>query len=302
MVESAAKQAGEAAGRPKYSEMVAAAIKALKERSGSSRQAILKYVLSFYGVEDEKKAGVHVRLALKKGVAGGSLVQVKGTGASGSFKLAKVEGKAEGRKPAAEKPVAKKTTVKKPADKKTSVKKPAAQKTSAKETSAKKTSAKKISAKKTTAKKDVTKKPSVKKESQKKTTKEKVTTKKATAKKPPTKKTALKQPATKKVTKKSAAKKTEKKSTNKKRPHFISKRPSAKRAYPKYSEMVAAALRALNKRNGSSRQAILRFILASFQVGDDRAAGVHLKQAKCTAEERPPIRENRGIPVPRRPH
>ncbi|XP_047495808.1 histone H1-delta-like [Penaeus chinensis] len=251
MVESAAKQAGEAAGRPKYSEMVAAAIRALKERSGSSRQAILKYVLSFYGVEDEKKAGVHVRLALKKGVAGGSLVQVKGTGASGSFKLAKVESKAEGRKPAAKKPVAKKTTVKKPA----------AKKTSAKETSAKKTSAKKISAKKTTAKKDVTKKPSAKKESQKKTTKEKVSTKKATAKKPPTKKTALKQPATKKMTKKSAAKKTEKKSTNK-----------------KYREMVAAVLKGLKKRNGSSRQAILRFIRASFQVGDERAAGVHLKQ------------------------
>ncbi|XP_037790385.1 late histone H1-like [Penaeus monodon] len=208
MVESAAKKAGEAAGRPKYSEMVAAAIRALKERSGSSRQAILKYVLTFYGVEDQKKAGVHVRLALKKGVADGSLVQVKGTGASGSFKLAKVEGKAEERKPAASKggkPVAKKTNVKKPVAKKTTVKKPVD----------KKTSAKKIANKKTTAKKDVTKKPSAKKESLNKTTKEKLSTKKATAKKPPTKKTPLKQPATKKTIKKSAAKKTDKKSTNK---------------------------------------------------------------------------------------
>ncbi|XP_063588890.1 histone H1-delta-like [Penaeus indicus] len=228
MVVSAAKKAEGAAGRPKYSEMVASAITALKERSGSSRQAILKYVLTFYGVEDEKKAGVHVRLALKKGVAGGSLVQVKGTGASGSFKLAKIEGKAEGRKPAAskggskaKKPVAKKTTVKKLADKKTS--------------------AKKISAKKITAKKDVTKKSSTKKESLKKNTKEKVSTKKATAKKPTTKKTALKQPTTKKMTKK----------TGKSRPSATSFKLQG----------------ALKERNGFSRQAILRFILASFQEG-----------------------------------
>ncbi|XP_063588895.1 histone H1-delta-like [Penaeus indicus] len=63
------------------------------------------------------------------------------------------------------------------------------------------------------------------------------------------------------------------------RPHFMFNRPSAKRAHPKYSEMVAAALRALKERNGSSRQAILKFILASFQVGDEKAAGVIQMQA-----------------------
>ncbi|ROT62051.1 putative histone H1.0-A-like [Penaeus vannamei] len=124
MAERAVKKAGEAAGRPKYSQMVAAAIRALKERTGSSRQAILKYVVGVYGIEDEKRAGVQVRLALKKGVAGGSLVQVKGTGASGSFKLAKVEGKAEGKKPAAKKDgtKTKKELSKKPSAKKTTVK------------------------------------------------------------------------------------------------------------------------------------------------------------------------------------
>ena len=74
------------AEHPKYGEMIAAAIGSLKERSGSSRQAILKYVQGNYKVGDG--ASTHVKLALKRGVAGGSLKQVKGTGASGSFKLA----------------------------------------------------------------------------------------------------------------------------------------------------------------------------------------------------------------------
>ncbi|ROT62055.1 hypothetical protein C7M84_020118 [Penaeus vannamei] len=207
MAERAVKKAGEAAGRPKYSQMVAAAIRALKERTGSSRQAILKYVVGVYGIEDEKRAGVQVRLALKKGVAGGSLVQVKGTGASGSFKLAKVEGKAEGKKPAAKKDgtKTKKELSKKPSAKKTTVKKPAAKKTPAKKGSAKKTAVKKPAAKKTTVNKATAKKGVAKKESLKKSTKEKDSKKKTT----------LKQPSSKKVVKKSATKKTEKKSTKK---------------------------------------------------------------------------------------
>merc|ERR1712002_637202 len=101
--------------------MVAAAIKALKERSGSSRQAILKYIIANNKVGDEKKAASRLKLALKKGVAGGALKQVKGAGASGSFKLAKEEPKPK----AAKKPAAKKAAAKKPAAKK-AAKKPAA--------------------------------------------------------------------------------------------------------------------------------------------------------------------------------
>ena len=74
------------AAHPKYSEMIAAAVGALKERSGSSRQAIVKYILANYKV-DANSANTHVRIALKNGVKKGSLKQVKGTGASGSFKL-----------------------------------------------------------------------------------------------------------------------------------------------------------------------------------------------------------------------
>jgi len=151
------------ADHPKYSEMIAAAIGALKERSGSSRQAILKYISANYKVGDN--AATHVKLALKRGVAGGALKQVKGSGASGSFKLAD--------KPKVKKPAAKKPAAKKPASKK--AKKPAAKK--AKKPAAKK--AKKPAAKKTAKKpavKKAAKKPAAKKAA-KKTAKK--TTKKA---------------------------------------------------------------------------------------------------------------------------
>lgn len=144
------------ADHPKYVDMIAAAIGSLKERSGSSRQAILKYVTANYKVSDS--ASTHVKLALKRGVAGGQLKQVKGAGASGSFKLAekpKAVKKAV-KKPAAKKPVAKKA--KKPAAKKATpkkAKKPAAKKATPKKT--KKPAAKKA-AKKATPKKVVKKK------------------------------------------------------------------------------------------------------------------------------------------------
>ena len=117
------------AAHPKYSEMVAAAVAGLKERSGSSRQAILKYIAANYKVGDATKANVHLKMALKSGVKAGTLKQAKGTGASGSFKLGekpkKVAKKAT--KPKAAKPKVKKAA-KKPAAKKPAAKKPAAKK------------------------------------------------------------------------------------------------------------------------------------------------------------------------------
>lgn len=71
---------------PKTSDMVNAAIKNLKERGGSSLQAIKKYISSNYKVDAEKLAPF-IRKYLKSAVASGSLVQTKGKGASGSFKL-----------------------------------------------------------------------------------------------------------------------------------------------------------------------------------------------------------------------
>lgn len=71
---------------PKTSDMVTAAIKNLKERGGSSLQAIKKYISSNYKVDAEKLAPF-IKKYLKSAVTSGSLVQTKGKGASGSFKL-----------------------------------------------------------------------------------------------------------------------------------------------------------------------------------------------------------------------
>lgn len=75
--------------RPKYREMVKAAILDLAEKKGSSRQAIMKYIVGNYGVADDGRSKALVRTALVEGVKNGELSQTKGTGASGSFKMGK---------------------------------------------------------------------------------------------------------------------------------------------------------------------------------------------------------------------
>ena len=161
---AAAKKPAE---HPKYIEMVAAAITSLKERNGSSRQAIVKYIKANYKVGDS--SDTHIKLALKRGVQSGALVQAKGAGASGSFKIGKEKKPdkkpvaAKKKKPAAKKPVAKKPAAKKPAAKK-AVKKTAAKKTPKK--AAKKPAAKKPAPKKTPAKK-AAKKSAAKKKAKK---------------------------------------------------------------------------------------------------------------------------------------
>ena len=72
---------------PRTSEMVVNAIKSLKERGGSSFQAIKKYIAANYKVDSEKLSPF-IKKYLKTAVASGELVQTKGKGASGSFKLA----------------------------------------------------------------------------------------------------------------------------------------------------------------------------------------------------------------------
>merc|ERR1712121_394322 len=138
MADAAAPKAKKAAkpkapaAHPKYSVMIAAAITALKSRTGSSRQAILKYIVANYKV-DAAKAAVQVRLALKRGVAKGTLKAAAAAGKknAGSFKLVKVAPKKvkKAKKPKAKKPKAKKPAkkaAKKPAKK--AAKKPAAKK------------------------------------------------------------------------------------------------------------------------------------------------------------------------------
>ena len=175
------------AAHPKYNEMVKQAISSLKERGGSSRQAILKYIMKNFSVgADEKAVNSRLKLALRAGVKNASLKQSKGTGASGSFRLGQVTEK----KP-------KKKVAKKPAAKKVA-KKPAAKKPAAKKAAKPKSPAKK----KPAAKKPATKKPAAKKPAAKKPAAKKPAAKKPAAKKPAAKKPAAKKPAAKKAAKK----------------------------------------------------------------------------------------------------
>ncbi|KAK6164968.1 hypothetical protein SNE40_023775, partial [Patella caerulea] len=129
-----------AATHPKYVDMIRAAIGSLKERGGSSRQAILKYVMANYKVgSDLNMANSRVKTALKNGVKSGVIKQSKGTGAAGSFKLGDVKAEKPKVKKAAKKSPAKKTAAaKKPKAKKAAPKKAATPK-KAKATGAKKT-------------------------------------------------------------------------------------------------------------------------------------------------------------------
>merc|ERR1739847_184996 len=139
------KKAAKPAAHPPYANMIVAAIKALKDKKGSSRQAILKYVVANNKVADADKAAVRVKLALRKLVATKKVVPAAAAGkkGAGSFKLPAKE-------PAAKKPKAKK------AKKPKAAKKPAAKK-AAKPKAAKKPAAKKPAAKK------AAKKPAAKK-------------------------------------------------------------------------------------------------------------------------------------------
>jgi len=166
------------ADHPKYTEMITAAINAMKDRKGTSRQAIDKYIRANYKVGDS--IHVHVKMALRKMVKTGILKQRKGVGASGSFSVgesAKNVKKAKKPKtvtvkpkqPKATKPKAagakKATKSKKPkSPKKAAVKPKTAKKSPAKKSPAKKSPAKKSPAKKAVESKakKTSKKPAVK--------------------------------------------------------------------------------------------------------------------------------------------
>ena len=120
--------------------MVGKAIAALKERGGSSRQAILKYIMANFNVgKDAKTVNVHLKLSLRAGVKNKSLKQSKGTGASGSFKIGEVV--KPQKKPAAKPKKAVKPKAAKPKKAKTPTK------TAAKPKAKKPAAAKKVAAK-----------------------------------------------------------------------------------------------------------------------------------------------------------
>jgi 3-oxoacyl-ACP reductase-like protein len=74
---------------PRTSEMVANAIKSLKERGGSSLQAIKKYIAANYKVDSEKLSPF-IKKYLKTAVTSGELVQAKGREPPGRSRLKKL--------------------------------------------------------------------------------------------------------------------------------------------------------------------------------------------------------------------
>ncbi|KAK1124287.1 hypothetical protein K0M31_006659 [Melipona bicolor] len=75
---------------PPTSKMVNAAIKELNNHKGSSIQAIKKYIATTYKV-DVVKLALFVKRYLKTAISSGTIVQVSGKGASGSFKLSTIK-------------------------------------------------------------------------------------------------------------------------------------------------------------------------------------------------------------------
>ena len=105
-----------APSHPKTTVMIVAAIKALKDRKGSSLPAIKKYIAANYKV-DTVKLAPFIKKGLKSLVEKKALIQTKGKGASGSFKVAAAEKKEKkAAKPKAKKPKTPKKA-KKPAGK-----------------------------------------------------------------------------------------------------------------------------------------------------------------------------------------
>uniref|UniRef100_A0A4W6DM00 Histone H1 n=1 Tax=Lates calcarifer TaxID=8187 RepID=A0A4W6DM00_LATCA len=87
-----AKAAKKKASKPKKTgptvgEQILKAVAASKERGGVSAAALKKALAA--GGYDVEKNKARIKTAIKSLVAKGSLTQVKGTGASGSFKMSK---------------------------------------------------------------------------------------------------------------------------------------------------------------------------------------------------------------------
>lgn len=86
LTKKTAKKPTTAPSHPSTQQMVDASIKSLKERGGSSLLAIKKYISATYKC-DAQKLAPFIKKYLKSSVASGKLIQTKGKGASGSFKL-----------------------------------------------------------------------------------------------------------------------------------------------------------------------------------------------------------------------
>ena len=162
---SSKRPSAKKAEHPTYREMISSALGAMKERKGTSRQKIQKFIADTYKL-DLTASNSHLKRALTSGVTKGAFLQTTGKGASGSFKLAPMPAAGPKRrtKKVAKKPAAKKAAAKKRVKK-------CAPKSSARKSAAKKRPAKKAASKKAASKKVTKKKPAAKKASKKKSSK-----------------------------------------------------------------------------------------------------------------------------------
>ena len=114
---------------PSVNDLIVKVVTASKERNGVSLPALKKFLAA--GGYDVEKNNSRVKVAVRNLVTKGVLLQHKGTGASGSFKISKELKKPAAKKaaavPKAKKPAAKKAVVAKKATPK-KAKKPAAAK------------------------------------------------------------------------------------------------------------------------------------------------------------------------------
>lgn len=83
---ASSKLARKKIAHPSFIAMISDALINLADSRGSSRQAIVKFIVNNYKLE-EKFVNQHTKIVLKNGVKSGNLKQSKGVGASGSFKL-----------------------------------------------------------------------------------------------------------------------------------------------------------------------------------------------------------------------
>ncbi|XP_073337915.1 histone H1-like [Pagrus major] len=161
---------------PSVRDLIVKAVAASKERGGVSLAALKKALAA--GGYDVEKNNSRVKTAVKGLVVKGTLVQTKGTGASGSFKMNKKVAEPKAKKPVKKAPA----KAKKPA----AAKKPkaAAKKAATPKKSPKKAAKKPAAAKKATkSPKKATKSPKKAAKSPKKVVKKAVAAKKAPAKK-----------------------------------------------------------------------------------------------------------------------
>lgn len=86
---------------PSVNELILRAVSESKERNGVSLPALKKFLIaSGYDVEKNK---ARVKIAVRSLVTKGAMVQTRGTGASGSFKMNKQAAEPKASKPAAKK-------------------------------------------------------------------------------------------------------------------------------------------------------------------------------------------------------